>query len=68
MDLEILLVDPVVHDRQQPGGALECVGTAGLQVERAQSPVLELPQEVPGANPLSQVQFTLEQSIQSEIF
>ena len=53
------LVDPVVHDGEEPGGALKRVGTAGLQVERAQPPVLQLPQEVPRADRLGQVQLAL---------
>ena len=36
----ILDVDAVVHDGQEPGRALERVGAAGLEVERAQPPVL----------------------------
>ena len=38
----VLGVDAVVHDGKQPGGALQRVGAAGLEVQRAQAPVLQL--------------------------
>ena len=53
----------MVHDGEEPGGALEGVGTAGLQVERAQPPVLQLPQEVARADRLGQVQLALQLSV-----
>ena len=38
----VLGVDAVVDDGEEPGGALQCVGAARLQVKRAQTPVLQL--------------------------
>ena len=38
----VLGVYAVIDDGKQPRGALQCVGAAGLQVQRAQAPVLQL--------------------------
>ena len=38
----VLSVDAVVDDGKQPRGALQRVGAAGLEVQRAQAPVLQL--------------------------
>ena len=38
----VLGVDAVVDDGEEPGGALQRVGAAWLQVKRAQTPVLQL--------------------------
>ena len=43
---------------------LEGVGTAGLEVEGTETPVLQLPQEVTGTDALCQVKFTF--SVQSQ--
>ena len=42
----IILGQLVVRHRQEPGGSLQRVGTARLEVEGAQSPVLQLTHEV----------------------
>ena len=56
----VLHVDAMVDDGQEPGGPLQGVGAAGLQVQCAQAPELQLAQEVPGAHSLRQVQLALE--------
>ena len=42
----IILAQLVVGHGEEPGGALQRVGAAGLQVEGAQAPVLQLTHEV----------------------
>ena len=44
---------------EEPRGSLECVGAAGLQVEGAQAPVLQLTHKVLGTDALSEVQLPL---------
>ena len=56
----VLHVDAMVDDGQEPGGPLQGVGAAGLQVQCAQAPELQLAQEVPGTHSLCQVQLALE--------
>ena len=53
------MVHPVIHDGEEPAGPLESVGTAGLQVEGAQSPVLQLSHKVLGTDALCEVELAL---------
>ena len=70
----ILLVDPVVHDGKEPGGALQGVGTAGFcniphqqlagpllltKVQGAQSPVLQFPNKILWTDAFGQMELSL---------
>ena len=59
----VLHVDAMVDDGEEPGGPLQGVGAAGLQVQGAQAPELQLAQEVPGTHSLRQVQLALQHNI-----
>ena len=56
----VLHVDAMVDDGEEPGGPLQGVGAAGLQVQGAEAPELQLAQEVPGTHSLRQVQLALQ--------
>ena len=59
----VLHVDAMVDDGEEPGGPLQGVGAAGLQVQGAEAPELQLAQEVPGTHSLRQVQLALQHNI-----
>ena len=59
----VLLIDPMVNNGEEPGGPLQGVGAAGLQVQGAEAPELQLAQEVPGTHSLRQVQLALQHNI-----
>ena len=59
----VLHVDAMVDYGEEPGGPLQGVGAAGLQVQGAEAPELQLAQEVPGTHSLRQVQLALQHNI-----
>ena len=55
----IILGQLVVRHREEPGGSLQRVGAARLEVEGAQAPVLQLTHKVLGTDTFSEVKLPL---------
>ena len=55
----VILAQLVICHGEEPRGSLECVGAAGLQVEGAQAPVLQLTHKVLWTDALSEVKLPL---------
>ena len=52
----IIFIDSLVDDRKKPRSPLESIGTTWLEIESAQSPVLQLANKVFGTNTLRQME------------